>query len=56
MTLSLWQRVVRLAAAKAGLLTMEAKELCGRGLKEVCEESASARTAYGFLCRYQPDP
>ncbi|NLN06946.1 MAG: carbon monoxide dehydrogenase, partial [Firmicutes bacterium] len=25
------------AAAKAGLLTMEAKELCGRGLKEVCE-------------------
>ncbi|SHI32737.1 anaerobic carbon-monoxide dehydrogenase catalytic subunit [Parasporobacterium paucivorans] len=25
------------AAAKAGLMTMEAKELCGRGLKEVCE-------------------
>ncbi|MFZ7119964.1 MAG: anaerobic carbon-monoxide dehydrogenase catalytic subunit [Eubacteriaceae bacterium] len=25
------------AAAKEGLLTMEAKELCGRGLKEVCE-------------------
>ncbi|NLM45948.1 MAG: anaerobic carbon-monoxide dehydrogenase catalytic subunit [Firmicutes bacterium] len=25
------------AAAKAGLLTMEAKELCGRGLREVCE-------------------
>jgi len=25
------------AAAKAGLLTLEAKELCGRGLKEVCE-------------------
>ena len=25
------------AAAKAGLLTLEAKEMCGRGLKEVCE-------------------
>ncbi|MBC3887044.1 anaerobic carbon-monoxide dehydrogenase catalytic subunit [Acetobacterium paludosum] len=25
------------AAAKAGLLQLEAKELCGRGLKEVCE-------------------
>ncbi|MGL4606773.1 MAG: anaerobic carbon-monoxide dehydrogenase catalytic subunit [Eubacteriaceae bacterium] len=25
------------AAAKAGLLTLEAKELCSRGLKEVCE-------------------
>ncbi|KNZ42372.1 anaerobic carbon-monoxide dehydrogenase catalytic subunit [Acetobacterium bakii] len=25
------------AAAKVGLLTLEAKELCGRGLKEVCE-------------------
>ncbi|MFZ7132774.1 MAG: anaerobic carbon-monoxide dehydrogenase catalytic subunit [Eubacteriales bacterium] len=25
------------AAAKEGLMTMEAKELCGRGLKEVCE-------------------
>lgn len=25
------------AAAKAGLLTLEAKEKCGRGLKEVCE-------------------
>ena len=25
------------AAAKAGLLKLEAKELCGRGLKEVCE-------------------
>ena len=27
------------AAAKAGLLKLEAKELCGRGLKEACERA-----------------
>ena len=44
------------AAARAGLMDKRAKDLCGDGLKRVCElaDPHPSGTAHGILCRYQP--
>ena len=43
------------AAARAGLMDKAAKDLCGAGLKRVCElADIPPVLTYGLLCRYQP--